>query len=126
MSAMVCCCLSGLQGKGIGKLHASTTRNILRHSGTAAQNSSVTQTARFFAAVTVLTLGPDKQIANAVRAPTPAITALLEVITARPAKYGSALRKPSQSSVPWPISDGRHEATPGAVPWSAITASAIR
>jgi hypothetical protein len=90
---MVCCCLSGLQGKGIGKLHASTTRNILRYSGTAAQNSSVTQTARFFAAVTVLTLGPDKQIVNAVRALTPAITALLEVITARPAKYGSARQR---------------------------------
>jgi hypothetical protein len=48
------------------------------------------RTVRFFAAVTVLTLGPDKQIANAVRELTPAIAALLEVITARPAKYGSA------------------------------------
>ena len=45
------------------------------------------RTVRFYAAVAVLTLGPDKNIANAVRELTPAVTAVLEVITARPGKY---------------------------------------
>src|ERR1700689_818191 len=51
------------------------------------------RTVRFFSAVTLLTLGPDKHIANAVRELTPAITALLDVITARPGKYNSARRR---------------------------------
>jgi len=45
------------------------------------------RTVRLYAAVAVLTLGPDKKIANAVRELTPAVTAVLEVITARPDKY---------------------------------------
>lgn len=48
------------------------------------------RTVRFFAAVAALTLGPNKHIANAVRELTPAVTALLEVITARPSKYDRA------------------------------------
>jgi hypothetical protein len=45
---------------------------------------------RFFAAVTVLTLGPDKKIADATRKLTPAVTDLLEVIGANPKKFDSA------------------------------------
>jgi hypothetical protein len=48
------------------------------------------RTVRFFAAVAGLTLGPDKQIANAVRELTSAITALPEVITAKRRKYDRA------------------------------------
>jgi hypothetical protein len=55
------------------------------------------RTVRFFAAATVLTLGPDKELANAVRDLTPAIAALLEVITARPRKYGSARHRAEKS-----------------------------
>lgn len=41
------------------------------------------RTVRFYAAVAVLTLGPDKKIADAVRDLTPAVTALVGVIAAR-------------------------------------------
>jgi len=45
------------------------------------------RTARFYAAVAVLTLGPDIKIANAVRDMTPAVGALLEVVAAEEKKY---------------------------------------
>lgn len=48
------------------------------------------RTARFYAAVAVLTLGPDKKIADAVRELTPAVTALLEVIVAKQRVYQPA------------------------------------
>ncbi len=48
------------------------------------------RTARFYAAIAVLTLGPDKKIANAVRNLTPAVSELLEVITAKQKKYDPA------------------------------------
>jgi hypothetical protein len=48
------------------------------------------RTARFYAAVAVLTLGPDIKIANAVRDLTPAVGALLEVIAAKEKKYARA------------------------------------
>ena len=48
------------------------------------------RTARFYAAVAVLTLGPDIKIANAVRDLTPAVGALLEVIAAEEKKYAQA------------------------------------
>jgi hypothetical protein len=50
----------------------------------------LSRTSRFYAAVAVLTLGPDKQIADAVRELTPAVTALLDLITASTRKYTSA------------------------------------
>ena len=45
------------------------------------------RTVRFFAAVSVLTLGPDKGIADAVRDLTPTVGALLDVIAAKKKKY---------------------------------------
>jgi hypothetical protein len=48
------------------------------------------RTARFYAAVAVLTLGPDIKIADAVRDLTPAVGALLEVIAAEEKKYARA------------------------------------
>jgi len=45
------------------------------------------RTARFYAAVSVLTLGPDEELADAVRKLTPAVAALLDVITAKQRKY---------------------------------------
>jgi antirestriction protein ArdC len=48
------------------------------------------RTARFYAAVAVLTLGFDIKIANAVRDLTPAVGALLEVIAADEKKYARA------------------------------------
>ena len=48
------------------------------------------RTVRFYAAVAVLTLGPDKAIAAAVRELTPQVAALVEVITARQRKYDRA------------------------------------
>jgi hypothetical protein len=45
------------------------------------------RTARFYAAVATLTLGPDIKIAQAVRQLTPAIGALLEVLGANEKKY---------------------------------------
>lgn len=48
------------------------------------------RTARFYAAVAVLTLGPDIKIANAVRDLTPAVGALLEVIASEEKKYARA------------------------------------
>ena len=45
------------------------------------------RTARFYSAVSVLTLGPDKRIADAVRDLTPAVSALLDVIAAKKKKY---------------------------------------
>lgn len=51
------------------------------------------RTNRFYSAVAVLTLGPDKQIAGAVRKMTPAVGALMEVISAKPGKYERARRR---------------------------------
>lgn len=48
------------------------------------------RTARFYAAVSVLTLGPDKEMAVAVRKLAPAVTGLLEVIGARREAYNPA------------------------------------
>ncbi|SRR6266567_223117 len=48
------------------------------------------RTSRFYAAVAVLTLGPDKEIADAVRGMTPAVTGLLDVIAARNRQYARA------------------------------------
>jgi hypothetical protein len=45
------------------------------------------RTVRFYAAVAVLTLGPDKKIANAVRDLTAAVGALLDVMAAKERKY---------------------------------------
>ena len=45
------------------------------------------RTVRFYAAVSVLTLGPDRRIADAVRDLTPAVGALLDVIAAKKKKY---------------------------------------
>lgn len=45
------------------------------------------RTVRFYAAVSVLTLGPDTRIADAVRGLTPAVGALLDVIAAKKKKY---------------------------------------
>jgi len=45
------------------------------------------RTARFYSAVAVLTLGPDKKIANAVRELAPAVGELLEAIAARKRAY---------------------------------------
>lgn len=45
------------------------------------------RTARFYAAVAILTLGPDIKIAEAVRELPPAVGALLEVIAADEKKY---------------------------------------
>lgn len=51
------------------------------------------RTARFYAAVSVLTLGPDKEISSAVRQMTPAVMRLTEVIVSKPGVYGRARRK---------------------------------
>lgn len=51
------------------------------------------RTARFYAAVVVVTLGPDTKIADAVRELPPAIGALLEVITADEKRYIRARRR---------------------------------
>jgi hypothetical protein len=48
------------------------------------------RTARYYAAVAVLTLGPDVKIADAVRDLAPAVGALLEVIAADEKKYARA------------------------------------
>ena len=48
------------------------------------------RTARFYAAVAVLTLGSDVKIANAVRELTPAVGALVEVMAANDKKYSRA------------------------------------
>jgi hypothetical protein len=48
------------------------------------------RTVRFYAAVAVLTLGPDEKIADAVRALAPAVGALTEVIAANQKKYDQA------------------------------------
>jgi hypothetical protein len=48
------------------------------------------RTVRFYAAVAVLTLGPDKKIADAVRDLTPAVAALLEVIASKQKTYDRA------------------------------------
>jgi hypothetical protein len=48
------------------------------------------RTARFYAAVAILTLGPDKRIADAVRDLAPTVDALIEVIAAPPKKYDGA------------------------------------
>jgi hypothetical protein len=48
------------------------------------------RTVRFYAAVATLILGPDKRIADAVRKLTPAVTDLLEVVSAREGKYQRA------------------------------------
>lgn len=45
---------------------------------------------RFYAAVAILTLGPDKRIADAVRDLTPAVGALTEAIAAKQRKYDRA------------------------------------
>jgi hypothetical protein len=45
---------------------------------------------KFYAAIAVLTLGPDKEIANAVRELAPAVGGLLEVIAAKEPKYARA------------------------------------
>ena len=51
------------------------------------------RTARFYAAASVLTLRPDKEIAAAVRRTTPAISDLLAVVVAKPPGYQRARRK---------------------------------
>lgn len=51
------------------------------------------RTSRFYAAVAVLTLGSDQKIAAAVRELTPAVTGLLDVITAGDRKYAKARRR---------------------------------
>ncbi len=48
------------------------------------------RTVRFYSAVAVLTLGSDKQIANAVRDLTPAVGRLMEVIGAKARTYERA------------------------------------
>jgi hypothetical protein len=48
------------------------------------------RTVRFYAAVAVLTLGPDKMIAGAVREFTPKVAALTEMIAARQRQYDQA------------------------------------
>jgi hypothetical protein len=48
------------------------------------------RTVRFYAAVSVLTLGPDKNIADAVRELTPAVDALIGVIADSQKKYDGA------------------------------------
>jgi hypothetical protein len=48
------------------------------------------RTSRFFASVAVLTLGDDREIADAVRAMTPAVTGLLEATAAKDRKYEQA------------------------------------
>jgi len=51
------------------------------------------RTLRYYAAVAVLTLGPDKQVADAVRKLTPAVGALMEVMTAQERKFRRASRR---------------------------------
>jgi hypothetical protein len=53
----------------------------------------VPRTIRFYAAVAVLTLGPDEKITNAVRSLTPAVGALLEAVAARDRRYELARRR---------------------------------
>jgi hypothetical protein len=51
------------------------------------------RTSRFYSAVAVLTLGPDKEIAAAVRRLTPAVGGLMEAIASRKRKYERARRR---------------------------------
>jgi hypothetical protein len=62
------------------------------------------RTARFYAAVAVLTLGPDIKIANTVRDLTPAVGALLEVIAAEEKKYARGSRRSRESPCDLPHS----------------------
>ena len=55
------------------------------------------RTARFYAAVSALTLGPDKEMAAAVRKLAPAVTGLVEVVGARRPAYDTARDRAQQA-----------------------------
>lgn len=51
------------------------------------------RTTRYYSAIAVLTLGPDKEIARAVRKMAPAVGALLEVVMEKQRTYDRARRR---------------------------------
>jgi hypothetical protein len=55
------------------------------------------KSARFYAAVSVLTLGPDKEIANATRKLVAEVIPLLEVIVAKQPRYDRARRRAGEA-----------------------------
>jgi hypothetical protein len=62
---------------------------------------------RFYAALSVLTLGPDKEIASATRKLVPGVVPLLEVIVAKQPKYDQALRRAQDALAEFRTTAGR-------------------